>query len=120
MTGQVSGRQARIEVTIRLAGRPDLRIEFVVDTGFEGFLTLPPAAVSALGLPHLHDLSAKLADDTSVRTDVHTATIIWHGEELEVPVLALGQRPLLGTALLDDSELLVQFADGGLVTIDPL
>ena len=30
-----------VPVTFRLPGYPDLTIEFVVDTGFVGFLTLP-------------------------------------------------------------------------------
>jgi clan AA aspartic protease len=107
-------------VAFRLANQPDVKIEFVVDTGFEGFLTLPPPAVAALGLPYLHDLSAKLADDNSIRVDVRSATIVWDGEEYEVTVLALGQRPLLGTSLLDGNEACIQFTDGGLVTIDRL
>lgn len=33
---------------------------------------------------------------------------------------ATGRRPLLGTALLKEHELVVQFAEGGLVTIEQL
>jgi hypothetical protein len=35
-------------------------------------------------------------------------------------VLAMGRRPLLGTALLDECQLLAQFTEGGAVTIDEL
>ncbi len=35
-------------------------------------------------------------------------------------VLATGKRPLLGTALLDGYELVIQFIEGGLVIIDEL
>jgi len=103
-----------------MANQPDVQIVFVVDTGFAGFLTLPPPAVAALGLPFLHDLAANLADDTSIRVDVHSAMILWDGEEREVPVLALGRRPLLGTSLLDGNEAIIQFADGGMLTVEPL
>lgn len=51
---------------------------------------------------------------------VYGATILWHGEEREVRVLATGKRPLLGTALLEGSELVAQFAETGLVTVEPL
>ncbi|WP_292825949.1 hypothetical protein [Nostoc sp. JL33] len=51
---------------------------------------------------------------------VHQANIIWNGEEREVNVLATGKRPLLGTGLLDEHELVIQFIEGGLVTIDEL
>jgi predicted aspartyl protease len=40
--------------------------------------------------------------------------------EREVLVIATGRRPLLGTALLDEQELVIQFTEGGLVTIDEL
>src|SRR5258708_4929067 len=36
--------------------QPPLSTEFVVDTGFEGFLTLPPAAVATLQLPFIRTL----------------------------------------------------------------
>lgn len=73
-----------------------------------------------MALPFLHSGFADLADGSTVRIKVHTATIVWNGAERDVPVLALGRRPLLGTALLDGNELVAQFTDGGLVTVDPL
>ena len=120
IAGKVQGHHALVLVTFRLAGRPDVTIEFVVDTGFVGFLTLPPTAVTALGLPFLHDTPANLADDSEVQLPVHVATIIWQGTERRVRLLATGKRPLLGMALLDGQELVVQCTDGGLVTVDTL
>jgi len=35
-------------------------------------------------------------------------------------VIATGRRPLLGTGMLADRELIIQFIEGGLVTIDDL
>lgn len=116
--GRMNGFQAEIGVTVRLQNRPDIEIEFVIDTGFEGALTLPPAAVAALGLPFFQEMDANLANDISVRTDVHVATIVIDGVEIDVLVLAMGRRPLLGTALLAGKELLAQFVDNGLVAID--
>lgn len=120
MVGHVTDLHILVEVTIRRSGQPDIAIEFVVDTGFTGFLCLPPAAVVALGLPFRYDLRARLADDSEVLLPVHAATILWNGVEQDVRVLAAGRRPLLGTALLDGCELLSQFRDNGLVTIDDL
>jgi clan AA aspartic protease len=103
-----------------VVGRPDLSIEFVVDTGFAGYLTLPTPAVSALNLPLLRAIPANMADDRNVMVFVHAATIVWNGGERDVEVLAVGRRPLLGTSLLDGHDLGIQFTDGGLVSIDPL
>lgn len=51
MTGRVEHLHVLLPVTLRLPNQPELTIEFVVDTGFTGFLTLPPTAVAALRLP---------------------------------------------------------------------
>lgn len=120
MTGSVIGRQAVIPVVLRLPVRPELTIDFVVDTGFTYFLTLPPAAIASLGLPFLHEMPANLADDSTVNLGAHTAQILWNGTEREVRVLATGRRPLLGTASLDGQELVVQFLENGLVTVNEI
>lgn len=120
MTGQVVSLHALLPVTFRLTGQPDFTIDFVVDTGFTGALTLPLAAVTAMGLPFLEDMRASLATDDEVWLPVHLATIIWDGSEYPVRVIATGKRPLLGTALLRGHELVAQFAENGLVTIDAL
>ncbi|HEY9866767.1 MAG TPA: clan AA aspartic protease, partial [Candidatus Obscuribacterales bacterium] len=97
-----------------------LPIEFVIDTGFSGHLCLPQEAVSLLRLPFIYDLAANLADNSEVLVPVHEAVIIWNGEEREVSVIATGRRPLLGTAMLEEHELVVQFTEGGLITIEEL
>lgn len=118
ISGRVHELQALVSIRFRLKDRPDIEIEFVVDTGFEGALTLPPAAVVALDLPFSHEMAANLANDVSVRTDVHTATIELDGRERDVLVLAIGRRPLLGTALLAGKEFVAQFIPDGLVRVE--
>jgi clan AA aspartic protease len=120
ISGLVTGLQAKVGVVFRLPNQPDVEIEFVVDTGFEGALTLPHAAVAALGLPFFQEMDANLANDASVQADVHVATIVRDGHEIDVLVLAMGRRPLLGTALLAGKELVAQFVENGLVTIDDI
>ncbi len=120
MTGHVSSLHALVPITFRRSGQPDLALEFVVDTGFTGFLCLPPSAVALLSLPFRYDMMARLADDSEVMLPVHAATILWNGAERIVRVLATGRRPLIGTALLEASEFLAQFAENGIVTIDEL
>jgi clan AA aspartic protease len=120
MTGSVQNLHALMPVVIRLPQQPDLSLEFVVDTGFTGFLAIPAAAVAAMAFPFLHRIPASLADGSSVEIPVHAATILWNDAELTIEVLATGPRPLLGTALLDGNEFLAQFSEGGSVTIDAL
>jgi len=107
-------------VPFRLVGRPEFTIECVVDTGFAGALTLSPEAISVLELPFFQEIEANLANDDGVRTAVHIATIVWDGKETRVAVLAMGRRPLLGTALRDGRRICADFVEGGAVTIESL
>lgn len=45
-------------------------------------------------------------------------TLLLSRRERGVRVLAMGQRPLLGTVLLKGTKLLAQFTDRGVVTVD--
>jgi clan AA aspartic protease len=118
--GRILDRQARVNVTFVLDGRPDVTVECVVDTGFEGTVILPARAVALLDLPFVTDLAANLADGRDVRVDVHVATIMWDDVPRRVAVLAMGHRPLIGTSLLNGCHLEMDFIEGANVLIDPL
>lgn len=120
ISGIVTNRYAIVSLTFLLVNGATFPIEFVIDTGFTDHLCLPPEAVNLLRLPFLYNLPANLADNSSVFLPVHQATILWDGVERDVRVLATGRRPLIGTALLNEQELVIQFTEGGLVTIDEL
>jgi clan AA aspartic protease len=100
MLGAVGADQPLLTVPIRRTSGPEVGIEFVVDTGFVGYLTLPCEAVTALDLPFVRVITANLADDSKIDVGLYAATILWCGNDLEVPVLPMGARPLLGTLLL--------------------
>ena len=118
ITGRVENRQALIPITYRLPGQPDLIIEHVVDTGFTGMLTLPASAVAAMGLPFDEWRSVNLANDSSEQVASHLATIMWEGQEFVADVIATGTRPLFGTFLMNRKELVIQFDNSGLMTLD--
>lgn len=105
---------------MRLPENLDIEIECVIDTGFEGFLTLPVAAITKLGLHYLGQINAKLADNSSVATSVYLATILWNGVEKDVAVLGMGRHPLIGTGLLEDYHLSIDFCDGGTVLVNDI
>jgi clan AA aspartic protease len=118
--GTVVGLQARMNVILRLPQGSDLEIECVIDTGFEGFLTLPPAIIRELDLPYVARIDANLADDSSIAAYVYRITILWNGVEREIAALGIGRRPLIGTALLEDCHLGIDFCDGGTVVVDEI
>jgi clan AA aspartic protease len=123
MRGAVAadGREARLAVEVLSpVGSLPLRVEAVVDTGFTGHLTLPPATVEALGLPIIGSAESVLADGSVVLEDVCAARAIWHGGERPVRVLVADATPLLGMALLGGSELRVECVSGGDVVVEEL
>jgi clan AA aspartic protease len=120
INGTVVGLQARMNVIFYSPSGAAVEIECVVDTGFEGFLTLPVNAVENLELPYLAPMGANLADNSQIITSVHQGMILWNGVQRVVPVLAMGRRPLLGTALLEDYHLSIDFCEGGTVLVDEI
>lgn len=118
ITGMVVDLRPVVCIEVRAPGRPFASVECVIDTGFEGALALPTELVASLDLPYLTGICANLADGTDVSVDAHRAGVLWNGRHMEVAVLAMGHRPLLGSALLAGTEIVAQFVDHGLVTID--
>lgn len=114
------GLQARMSILLCPSGRANIEIECVVDTGFEGFLTLPSTVVSELRLPYVAPIDANLADNSRIVTNVYQGIVIWDGIERAIPVLAMGRRPLIGTALLAGYHLGIDFCEGGTMLVDDI
>ena len=92
-------------------------VEAVVDTGFNGYLTLPPMLMEDLDLPVVGDSEATLADGSQAAFDVYGVTVLWDGQPMYVETGAVGGDPLVGMALLDRHNLNIDVEDGGRVVI---
>ena len=93
-------------------------IEAVLDTGYSGFLTLPSALVTELGLPFAYVGRALLANDDEVTFDVHDVTVLWEGQPRHIRADATGSTPLVGMLLLDGHNLNIEVERGGRVVIE--
>ena len=93
-------------------------IEAVLDTGYSGFLTLPNALVTELGLPFAYVGRALLANDDEVTFDVHDVTVLWDGQPRRIRTDATGSTPLVGMLLLDGHNLNIEVERGGRVVIE--
>jgi len=113
---------ANREAAIRLVVvSPDQRreaIEVMIDTGFNGFLTLPSHVVRALNFPFVGNRRAMLGDGRSVVLDLYLATVMWNEEEREVLVLQAEGGPLIGMSLLYGHRVILHVVDDGDVIID--
>ena len=119
MTGYIYRGHALIEIAFVRQSGSDVPVEFVIDTGFTGYMTLPLRDVAVLGLPFDREIDADLADGSSIKALIYIATILWHGQPRRVEVIATGERPLLGLALLKDNNVNIDFTENGSVTIAP-
>ncbi len=90
-------------------------VDAVVDTGFNGYLVLPPTFVADLGLPVVGDGEAALADGSEAAFDVYGVTMLWDGQQRYVETGAVGIDPLVGMAMLDNHDLSIQVRNGGRV-----
>jgi clan AA aspartic protease len=118
MTGTVNADlDPLLRLTVRDAGGQSHDVEAVIDTGFNGFLTLPPALLAALGLPWLCRQDGQLADGSVLPFDVYVGTVDWHGQARTVEVESADAQPLLGMALMEGSELRMQVLPGGSVIL---
>jgi predicted aspartyl protease len=115
---------ARHEIIVRVPildaiGQPR-DVEFTLDTGFSGALTLPPAIIGALGLPWKGFGYLVLGNGQIEQYDQYTATIVWDGAPRSVLVDAVEVSPLLGMKLLAGNDLKALLAPGGRVEIEAI
>ena len=120
IVGIVQRREARIRLTI-LGFRGRLQeIEAVVDSGYTGGLSSPPAIIAALQLRWLTFGRALLADGSMSTFDVFQAKVMWDGRVCTVFVDEFDATPLVGMNLLQGYEYKMQVRARGKVTIKRL
>src|SRR5712692_3959506 len=117
--GQVNAaKQAVIPLQLRGSERQAISIEAVVDTGFDGLLTLPPDLVARLELPFGMTRSYELGDGGKVAFDIHRTTVLWDGQERDVEAIVTNGGALVEMAMLRGYHLFVDVVDGGEVLIE--
>ena len=116
---QITGAP-RVAVTVANIREPDrlINLEFLVDTGFTGYLTLPPDRISQLDLPKLGESQVVLADGVQNRIEAYAGLVSWLGENRRVPIIELDSEPLLGMAFVWGNRLTVEGWEGGIVVIE--
>ncbi len=121
MMGSVnSRREAVIQFVVLGENHQRQAIKAVIDTGYAGFLTLPSAIISKLGLTWYMQEEGILGDGSLFMFNVFEATVIWDGQIKSIEINESETDPLVGMGLLEGYELNIQGFAGGLVTIKPL
>ena len=116
--GVVNGDyEAVIPLALRSQTGQAREIEVVIDTGYNGFLSLPPALVAELEFPIVGPSPATLTNGDMETFNVHDATVVWDGMPRDIEADAVGPVPLAGMLLFEGHHLSVQIHQGGRVVI---
>jgi clan AA aspartic protease len=89
----------------------------IVDTGFNGWLSLPPDLIAQLTLKWKRRGRAILGDGSECVFNVYEAVLVWDGSFLTIPIDEADSEPLVGMSLMEGYQLMVQVFEGGPVEL---
>ncbi|MGK7935859.1 MAG: clan AA aspartic protease [Xenococcaceae cyanobacterium] len=92
----------------------------IVDTGFNGWLSLSSYLISMLKLPWKRRGRATLADGSECIFDIYEAVVLWDKKRLVIPVDEAESDPLLGMSLMEGYRLTVDAMENGVVRLENL
>jgi len=120
ITGRVTAqRDAMVRLVVLDRVHQPHDVDAVIDTGFNGFLTLPRTMVQTLQLPLAGNRRVTLGDGSMVVLDLYLATVLWDTQPREVLVLTAEGGSLMGMAMLYGHRVILHVVDNGDVLIDP-
>ena len=109
--------QPVVPLTLRDASGQTRDVEAVIDTGFNGYLTLPSNLTGTLGLPWVARHQGLVADGTVHTFDVYAATVVWDGKDRLVETEIVEAQPLIGMAFLLEHDLWIRVRRSGAVEV---
>jgi clan AA aspartic protease len=89
----------------------------IVDTGFNGWLSLPPDLIAQLNLQWKRRGRAILGDGSECVFNVYEAVVMWDGNLRTIPIDEADSEPLVGMSFMEGYKLVVQVYEGGLVEL---
>jgi clan AA aspartic protease len=121
ITGVVNvNGEAIVRIVVGDLGKQRVVVDAIIDTGYTGFLTLPPSTIAELSLPWRGSEEGVLGDGSIQRFDVYSATVIWDGEFRTIKINESNTNSLMGVGLLYGYEVCIKTINGGMVTIKAL
>jgi clan AA aspartic protease len=121
ITGSVNSHlEESIRLTVRGSHGQRKRIRAVIDTGYNGALTLPLDVIAELALPWLETGFVVLGDGSICDCDTYAGIVVWDRRPISILVDEAETTPLVGTQLLHGFELKMKVQRHGQVTIKPL
>lgn len=104
-----SRKHPKIKLTV-IGARKSSLLEAILDTGFDGYLSLPISIAVTLGIELTAIIPVEYADGRTSQELVFSVRVDFSGKEETVPTtLTAGAEALAGTSLLSDYELRLNF-----------
>ena len=111
------GLEPTLKLKVYDAQRQSREFEFVVDSGFTGYVAVTFEMLKSLGLSISGSQRSILADGQVGRCAVAAITLDWFENKMTVDAQVFDGSALVGTRLLDGHDLRITFSDGGTVEI---
>ena len=92
--------------------------EFVIDTGFTGWLMLPESVIRDLGLASGGKITVTLATGEESQVDYYLTRALWHDELSRIEVIGSIDQSLLGMEMLRGNRIAIDAWEGGEVIIE--
>ena len=89
----------------------------IIDTGFNGWLSLPPDLIAKLNLKWKRRGRAILGDGSQCIFNVYEAVIVQDERYRTIPIDEADSEPLVGMSLMEGYQLIIQVFEGGNVEI---
>jgi clan AA aspartic protease len=109
--------EAVISLSVRSADGEIYTFDAILDTGFNGWLSLPPDAIDQLDLVWKRRGRAILGDGSECIFNIFEAQVFWDGVPRTIPIDEADSDPLVGMSLMEGYELTVQIWEGGNVEL---
>ena len=118
LTGIVSARrEAILRLTVRGTNGQEHEFDSVVDTGYDGWLPLPPSVIDSLGFRRQRFGYATLADGSESVFNVYEGVVFWDGQSMTRDVDEMDADSLVGMSLMYGYELVLPVVDGATFTL---
>ncbi len=112
--------EATLPLHIPIASGEAELVTAVIDTGFNGYLTLPDDLLHRAGFSFHSYAQAELGDGNTVTLRKFEGDVLWYGVRRPVTALETNAAPLVGMAFLAGQRLVVDVAVEGTVSIEPI
>lgn len=118
MSGIVTARrEAMLRLRLLDTNGQERDCDSVIDTGYNGTLTLPPDVIAMLGLNWHRYGHAILADGSESTFNVYKGVVLWDGQPLSISIDEMNADSLVGMSLMYGYELNIPIVDGATFTL---